>query len=280
MHTFNSSDFTSVENKAEIRRRITSALKLEYWEVEGFFFDPSLSDTKSKINLFVESFPLESKQLLNMSLSGIGPGEILLYFLCDNLSLSGFKSQIDASVNGKPFVEVKAVRPSNKPNWYYDFRFGVDASEPNHQFLFEVRNFVNHTNNPALLENELEITRTKITELRKIVLNVDEFSLNLKVINGDVYVKDQKICKRMDIDFASKIQMAMDKHSSKTPSYFKEIEDRYFNSVINSAIGNHDFMFFDRTTAKCIYVGKIQRDMLAIERVTHGKIKPFIKLAS
>lgn len=270
----------SVENKAEIRRKIISALKLENWEVEGFFFDPSTTDIKSKINLFVESFPLEAKTLLNMSISGFGPGEILLYFLCDNLTLSGFKSQIDASVNGKPFAEVKAVKPSNKPNWYYDFRFGVDASEPNHQFLFEVRNFVNHTNNPALLENELEITRTKITELRKIALNVDEFSLNLKVINGDVYANNTKICKRSDIDFASKIQEAMDKVSSKTPSYFEEIEDRYFNSVVNSPIGSHDFIFFDRTTAKCIYLGKITKDMLAIERITQGKIKPFVKLTS
>ena len=270
----------SVENKAEIRRKIISALGLENWEVEGFFFDPSLPNIPAKINLFVESFPLESKKLLNLSITGFGPGEILLYFLCDNLALSGFKSQIDAHVDGKPLAEVKAVRPSNKPNWYYDFRFGAEASEPNHQFLFEIRNFVNHTNNPALLENELEITRTKITELRKIVLNVDEFTLNIKVINGDVYVGNSKICKRTDIDFARRIQDAMDNASTKTPSYFKEIEDKYFNSVVNSQIGNHDFIFFDRTTAKCIYYGKITRDMLAIERITQGKIKPFIKLTS
>ena len=110
----------SVENKAEIRRKIISALGLENWEVEGFFFNPSLPNIPDKINLFVESFPLESKKLLNMSITGFGPGEILLYFLCDNLALSGFKSQIDAHVDGKPLAEVKAVRPSNKPNWYYD----------------------------------------------------------------------------------------------------------------------------------------------------------------
>lgn len=253
-------------------------LGLESWEVDGFFFDPSTSNIKDKINFFVESFPLESKKLLNVSPSGLGPGEILLYFLCDDLVLSGFKSQIDASINGKPFAEVKAVRPSNKPDWYYDFRFGVDASEANHQFLSDVNNFVNHTNNPALLESELEITRTKISELRKISLNVDEFSLNLRIINGEIYVGAKRICKRSDIDFASKIQDVLDKASIKTPNVFNEIEDRYFESVINSPIGNHDFIFFDRNSAKCIYYGKIKQDMLAIERITQGKIKPFIKL--
>ena len=268
----------SVENKAEIRRKIISALGLEYWEVEGFFFDPSISNIQSKINLFVESFPLESKKILNLSFTGFGPGEILLYFLCDNLYLSGFKSQIDAHVNGKPLAEIKAVRPSNKQHWYYDFRFGAEASGSNYQFLAEVRNFVNHTNNPALLENELEITRTKISELRRITLNVDEFSLNLKIINGEIYSGNSKICKRSDIDFSSKIQEAFNSLSSKTPNYFKEIEDKYFDSIINSSIGNHNFIFFDRTTARCVYFGKIIREMLSIERVTQGKIKPFIKL--
>ena len=281
MKTFNSTDFASVENKADVRTKIINALGLEYWEVEGFFFDPlNVPNIITKINYFVESFPTESKKLLNMSISGLGPGEILLYFLCENLTLSGYKSQIDASINGAQFAEVKAVLSSNKPNWYYDFRFGVQASEPNHQFLLDVKNFVNHTNNPALLENELEITRTKVTELRKISLSVDEYSLAIKVINGEVYAGNTRLCKRSDIDFAKKIQEAFDTVSFKTPNFFSEIEDRYFNSVMASPIGSHDFIFFDRNSAKCVYFGKLKRDMLAIERVTQGKIKPFVKLSS
>lgn len=281
MKTFNSTDFASVENKADVRTKIINALGLNHWEVEGFFFDPlNFPDVSSKINYFVESFPLESKKLLNLSINGLGPGEILLYFLCENLTLSGYKSQIDASVNGKQFAEVKAVIPSNKPSWYYDFRFGVNASEPNHQFLLDVKNFVNHTNNPALLENELEITRTKISELRKIELSVDEYSISIKVINGEVYSGNTRLCRRSDIDFAKKIQEAFDTSSFKTPNFFSEIEDRYFSSVLSSPIGQHDFIFFDRNSAKCIYFGKLTRDMLSIERVTQGKIKPFVKLIS
>ena len=281
MKTFNSTDFASVENKADVRTKIINALGLNHWEVEGFFFDPlNFPDVSSKINYFVESFPLESKKLLNLSINGLGPGEILLYFLCENLTLSGYKSQIDASVNGKQFAEVKAVIPSNKPSWYYDFRFGVNASEPNHQFLLDVKNFVNHTNNPALLENELEITRTKISELRKIELSVDEYSISIKVINGEVYSGNTRLCRRSDIDFAKKIQEAFDTSSLKTPNFFSEIEDRYFSNVLSSPIGQHDFIFFDRNSAKCIYFGKLTRDMLSIERVTQGKIKPFVKLIS
>ena len=281
MKTFNSTDFSSVENKADVRTKIINALGLKHWEVEGFYFDPTaVPNVLTKINYFVDSFPIESKKLLNLSVNGLGPGEILLYFLCENLTLSGYKSQIDASVSGVPFAEVKGVLPDVKNSVFYDFRFGVDASEPNHRFLFNVRNFVNHTNNPTLLENELEITRKKIAELRKISIDVNEYSLNLKIVNGTVYSGDTKLCERNDINFASKIQEAFDQASSKTPNFFKDIEDLYFAEILKSPIGNHDFMFFDRKSAKCIYYGKITKDMLSIERVTQGKVKPFINLTN
>lgn len=250
-------------------------------DIDGFFFDPSTaSNVPRLINYFVDSFPLESKRLLDLSVNGLGPGEILLYFLCENLTLSGFKSQIDCMVNGKPFAEVKAALASGVPGVYYDFRFGVDASEPNHEFLFDVRNFVNHTDNPAMLDNELEITRKKIAELRDISIDVDEFTLPLKIKNGKIFVGDKMICSRADINFSSEIQKALDKMSSKTPNYFKEIEDKYFSTVIASPIGTHDFLFFDRKTARCIYFGKVNKEMLSVERVTQGKVKPFINLSN
>ena len=278
MKTFISTEFTSVENKADVRIKIIKALGLADWEVQGFFFNPlDVPNLPAKINYFVESFPLESKKLLDLSINGLGPGEILLYFLCDNLSLSGFKSHIDASVNGVPFAEVKAVLSAG-PGRYCDFRFGVDASEPNHQFLFDVRNFVNHAGNPAMLENELEITRTKISELRQISIDTDEFYLNLKVLDGEIYAGPKRICKRSDIDFACKIQDALDNASNKTPNFFSEIEDRYFSQILDSQIGKQNFLLFDRKTAKCIYFGKISKEMLSIERVTQGKVKPFINL--
>lgn len=270
----------SVENKAEIRRKIISSIGLELWEVENFFFDPlKVNNVQGKINLFADSFPSESKTLLNWITSGLGPGEILLYFLCDTICLSGFKSQIDASINGKAYAEIKALMPANT-NVYYDFRFGVDASEPGRQFLVDTVNFVNHTKNPLLLDNELEITRSKIAELRGISTAFDEYSLNLKVNNGEIFVGDKKICNRSDINFASEIQKALDNLSTKTPNFFSEIENTYFSRLLSSNIGKTDFLLFDKKLAKCIFFGKLTRNMLSIERVTQGKVKSFINLSN
>lgn len=277
MTSLNSTDFT-VENKAELRKIITNSLNLECWEVENFFFDPlNCPNVLNSINLFVESFPVESVKLLNHVVNGLGPGEVLLYFLCDNLTLSGFKSQIDTSINGVPFAEVKAVIPHGESGQlYFDFRFAGEADEPNHQLLYNVRNFIDHTGNPTLLENELEITRKKWAELKGISVDLDEFSLNLKIVDGEIYVGSTKICRRNDIDFSCKIQMAFDKLSTKTPNSIQEIENAYFDSILQSNIGKHDFIFFNRKNGRAIYHGKLTRQMLSVERITQGKVKPFV----
>lgn len=282
MHSLISSDFTSIENKAEIRRKIISALGLTETESQvvetSFFMKSTTCDIKSKINLFNSSFPEFYSKLFNTTISGFGPGEILLYFLIDDLYLSGFTSSIDAYVGNKPFAEIKAVKKSFKLNWYYDFRFGSFSNDSNQKIISTIKNFVNHVNNPLLIDSELEINRTKIKQLQKIKLNVDEYSMLLKVSNGDVYIDQTKIGTRADVDFASKIQNALDHLSTKTPSTFKELEDAYFNEILLSPEGKNNFIFFDKRDGMCVYHGKLSREMLAIERITQGRVKPFIKL--
>lgn len=277
MKTLNSTDFSSVGNKAAIRTKIINELNLDKY-VQDFFFDPAHSDIKRGINLFVEAYPIESVQILNISYNGFGPGEVLLYFLCDNLTLSGYSSQIDTFVNSSPFAEVKAIQQMFE-GVHGDFRFGGFADEANHAFLQDVRRFIDHTGNSAILPNELEISRRKITELRKIDSEGEEFNLVLKVVNGLVFVGNTPLCKRSDIDFSSKVQFALDNLSEKTPNTFSEIENKYFAKVLSTAVGQSDFLFFDRKTARCLYFGKIGREMLSIERVTQGRIKPYINLS-
>ncbi len=246
--------------------------------MQDFFFDPAHSDIKRSINSFVEAYPVESIWILNISYNGFGPGEVLLYFLCENLTLSGFSSQIDSFVSSTPFAEIKAVQQMFD-GVHGDFRFGGFADEANHTFLQDVRRFIDHTANSAILANELEISRRKITELRKINSDGDEFNLNLKIVNGVIFAGNTPLCKRSDIDFSSKVQFALDNLSEKTPNTFSEIENKYFTKVLDTSVGRSNFLFFDRKTAKCLYFGKISREMLSIERVTQGRIKPYINLS-
>ena len=246
--------------------------------MQDFFFDPAHADIKRSINLFVEAYPIESLKTLGISYNGFGPGEVLLYFLCDNLTLSGFSSQIDSHVNSTPFAEIKAVQQMFE-GVHGDFRFGGFADEANHQFLQDMRRFIDHTGNLAILPNELEISRKKINELRKITSKGEEFNLTLKVVDGTVFAGNTPLCKRTDIDFSSKVQFALDSLSEKTPNTFSEIEDKYFSKVMGTSVGQSNFLFFDRKTAKCLYFGKIRREMLSIERVTQGKIKPYVNLS-
>jgi hypothetical protein len=271
----NPTDFTSVGNKADIRRTIINELGLNYLQVQNFFFSAESPNLPERINAFTDAFPSQAVKLLSISFNGYGPGEVLFYFLCDNATLSGFTSQIDVNVNSRPFAEIKAAKEL-KPRVFGDFRFGGAFSEANYEFLVGVRNFVNHSENPAIILSELELSQKKINELRQMTSYSDEFSLNLKIVNNDVYANGFRLCNRSDIDFAQKIQIAFTTLSEKSPKTFKEIEDKYFSRV-EHILDKTNFLLFNRKNAKCEYFGKLSREMLSIERVTQGRIKPLIK---
>jgi len=80
------------------------------------------SDIVPQIINFMGEYPSFAQQLFLMSGSiddlgnGIGKGEVLIYFLVDNVTLGGTSSSIDIHVAGIPYLEDKAITRSGD-NW-------------------------------------------------------------------------------------------------------------------------------------------------------------------
>lgn len=68
---------------------------------------------------------------------GIGKGEVLVYFLYDNVKLGGTSSSIDVHVSGIPYLEIKAARKAGNGIWT-DFRLGTDEFTAGHHLLYRV----------------------------------------------------------------------------------------------------------------------------------------------
>ncbi len=68
--------------------------------------------------------------------SGIGKGELILYFLYDDVTLGGNVSSIDIHVSGIPYLEVKAARRQGE--LWADFRLGTDEFMASHELLAKV----------------------------------------------------------------------------------------------------------------------------------------------
>jgi len=276
----NSFDFSSIENKDRIRRIIIDELGIDE-EIRDYYFDPLVNNVQNRLNEFRTKFPEPYLSLFQLTKTGLGVGEILLYFLCDNLTLSGFSSQVDLCIDGKPFAEVKSVIPLNQEGLYGDIRFGAWSSIANLEFLREIKDFVTHSFYPNLIVTELEISSKKLDEIRKIRNEVIERSIELKLsVNGNVRTSAGYICDLNDSDFETKIRQLLST-SMKNPVSYQEIEDKFISNIldINSA-GNEKFLCFNRKTGECIYFGKLTKDMMTVDRVTQGKIKPRLDLSS
>ncbi len=277
-----SSDFFTLRNKAYIREQIIDAYKIENQDkIKSFFITDlkSYPDISIPINKFVEEFPIFVKQIFNLVFPGIGSGEVLLYFLCDEVCLSGFKSRIDIYVNEKPFCEVKTLNKL-KNGGYNDFRFGTTTSEFDKHLINELINFISHSENSFKKhKNKLEFNSKLIAELRRNVYHSDEHNLHIKILNeNEIFIDGKKLCNKNDPNLLSFLNKAFSFLSSRTANSFKEIENEYFYNVFKfTEIGKQNFVFFDRKNFKCVYFGKIKRHMLKIERVTQGVVKPFIK---
>jgi len=104
---------------------------------------PSDDDLVPTIANFTAAYPALARKLFDMHGnvpglgSGIGRGEVLIYFLYDEVTLGGTTSSIDIHVNGVPYFEVKAAWDRGNGIWA-DFWLGTDEFTACHRFLHQV----------------------------------------------------------------------------------------------------------------------------------------------
>ena len=119
---FQAADFTSTKYKGEIQHIINT----------HFFPKFDINDTVkgvdiSKLNRCIDTLRKEgldyfTPMFKSYNLKGIGPGEIMLYFLIDNAYLGGGSSSVDMFVGSEGY-EIKAVDVSSD-GYAYNFKTG------------------------------------------------------------------------------------------------------------------------------------------------------------
>lgn len=139
---------------------------------------PKLDDETlvTDITHFTAVHPLFSKKLFNISGQvdgfghGIGRGELLIYFLYDDVTLGASTSSIDVHCSGIPYVEVKVAR--RRPNGVWtDFRLGTDEWTASHHLLGHVVEQVIRLDAKDKLiapENLGNIPKSMLDELRRL----------------------------------------------------------------------------------------------------------------
>lgn len=128
------------------------------------------------ITNFIADYPAFSKRLFNIHGAvegfghGIGKGELLIYFIYDDVTLGASTSSIDVHVNGIPYVEVKVAhrRPNNV---WVDFRLGTDEWTASHHLLGTVVREVLRLDQKSKViapENLGNIPKSLLDEVRRL----------------------------------------------------------------------------------------------------------------
>jgi hypothetical protein len=132
-------------------------------------------DLVATVTNFIASYPTFSKKLFNVSGQvdgfghGIGRGELLVYFIYDNVTLGASTSSIDVHVSGIPYVEVKCAR--KRQDVWADFRLGTDEWTASHHLLGHVVSQVIRLDSKAKLiapENLGNIPKSMLDEMRRL----------------------------------------------------------------------------------------------------------------
>jgi hypothetical protein len=95
-----------------------------------------------KLFNFVGNYPSFSKALFNYhgSVPGlgqrIGRGEVLIWYLYDEVILGGASASTDIYIDGAPIIEVKSARRTGFR--YTNFMLGIDEVEASFKFSYEV----------------------------------------------------------------------------------------------------------------------------------------------
>lgn len=133
------------------------------------------NDLVATVTNFTASYPTFSKRIFNISGQvdgfghGIGRGELLIYFIYDNVTLGASTSSIDVHVSGIPYVEVKCAR--KRQDVWTDFRLGTDEWTASHHLLGHVVSQVirlDSKNKLVAPENLGNIPKSMLDEIRRL----------------------------------------------------------------------------------------------------------------
>jgi hypothetical protein len=132
----------------------------------------NLDELIQDIMNFTAAFPALGKVLFNSAGRidgighGIGCGEMLIYFIYDDVTLGGTTSSIDIHQAGKPVLEIKCAR--KRGDTWQDFRLGSDEWMAGNKFLTGLIKLLTDLDNRSLLllpENLGNIPRSIIEQV-------------------------------------------------------------------------------------------------------------------
>ena len=109
------------------REELAGTVGLSVKSLKPYFKKAEPATFLDNFNKFVVRYPSEAKAISDLRPDGVGPGELVAWFLFDNIDLGGKNSCIDLLVEGKGFAEMKGGSYDKANHAIKDFKITKDA---------------------------------------------------------------------------------------------------------------------------------------------------------
>lgn len=266
-------DFASTKYKNEIRFLFTDAWFPNVDTSKVFIDEITTEGLNSSISTLRDSNKKGLATLLKYDVTGVGPGEFLLYYICTKGHLGGGSSAgVDITVNGTGY-EIKAVDEKFEKtlnfNVFSNFKLGAGDGITKGEAI---------KGSSEIMKDLTKLVGTKTTSVAGSIIA----ALRSKTKPTDIKVANAS-------DELKKIRnylLSWDNATwKKNHELFNEIETNYRKYASNYFKG-HEIIFISNSNKKAtklllgkvLSIRKVKLQDIYIERATNGVIKPLIKV--
>lgn len=140
----NGLDFKDISEKGKASNRLAIAKALGFSsklpQMQAFFKKATAANFVSSFNDFSSKFPAEASLVNKNKIDGIGTGELLSYFIFNNVGIGGKNAPIDLYLDGKEWAEAKGGAPIGSDT-LSNFKITKDSADAVNQIMSDLQAF-------------------------------------------------------------------------------------------------------------------------------------------
>lgn len=275
--------------KAIGREELAHSVSVPLSTFKPFFKKADVKTFQATYNKFVTQFPEEAKAMSAMRPDGVGPGELPVWFIFDNIQLGGKNSSIDLVVDGVDFAEMKGGRYETAHHAIAGFKITKDSDPAVDLLRSDLAEF-NSTYNKIFGSNLTgwepgNIRTTTLKEWESIDLKRESKRMagpmrgrmKLELLaNGDIVQEDVVLSNVHRRGFRAEMlkfmQSDIEIAVNNDISNLQRIIGRWRQLAYTNYLKGKRFALINTTSLKMEYFGELSVDMIGLLRI--GRNQP------
>lgn len=253
-----------------------------YTAMQPYFKKATAANVLTGYNAFLKAFPKEAKAINALKPDGVGPGELIFYFVFDNVGIGGKNASIDIYIDGKEWAEAKAGGRSGTT--MNNFKLGRDSDKSVTQIMKDLEDFNDmylsiHGEDLPGWRGANELTVNTLRSWADIDLKqkaADSKGGSKKSVDlilkkdGDLLRKGEEdpimnVNKAKSVAPLKKVisgdaKVAVDDKIST----LQKIIDRWKDLVFQEYVGSKRFAILDKNTLELKHFGELTKDMVGL----------------